>query len=96
MENDNIAPEENNNLQVKNMLERDVVDKIIALRSCGWGVKSIAKELGISKRTSKNISIAASGKLQKGDRLNCLPASMIGWKKILNYMVEMLTYCASN
>lgn len=53
MENDKVLPEENNNLQVKSMLQRDIVDKILALRSCGWGAKSIAQELGISKRTVK-------------------------------------------
>lgn len=46
-----IPPE--NNIQVKNMLEHDVINKIFTLRSCGWGFKLIAKELGISKRTVK-------------------------------------------
>lgn len=59
-----ISPE--NNIQVKNMLEYDVINKILTLRGCGWGFKSIAKELGISKRTVKKY--ASHGQLQVTQR----------------------------
>lgn len=45
----NIIPREDLKFQGKNMLQPSDVDKILSLRSCGWGTKRIAKELGISR-----------------------------------------------
>jgi transposase len=35
------------------MLQNTDIEKILSLRSCGWGFKRISKELGISRRTIK-------------------------------------------
>ena len=53
MKIDIISPENNTIFAGDQMLQNSDIEKILLLRSCGWGHKKISKELGISRGTVK-------------------------------------------
>jgi transposase len=53
MHTDIISLDKNSISRGEQMLQNTDIEKILSLRSCGWGFKRIAKELGISRRIIK-------------------------------------------
>lgn len=48
-----LPPDKNIILRGDQMLQTTDIEKILSLRSCGWGFKRISKELGVSRRIIK-------------------------------------------